>query len=78
MTQDADATAAYISVRASASTNSRFVVETLYDQRRAPTRVSREELARLLESAVTRARSYNSTSLTEVYATGLANQSDAT
>jgi hypothetical protein len=70
VTQDAVATAAYISVRASASTDSRFVVETLYEQRRAPTSVSREELAGLLESAITRALNYNSASLNEVYATG--------
>jgi hypothetical protein len=57
-TPDGTAEVAYITVRATASTDSRFVDEILHDRRRASRGVSIEQLEAWLLSAVQRARGY--------------------
>ena len=68
---DEVATRAVVSVRASASTEERFVAEILYQRSRASSRLSEDELLELLAAAVDRAAGYNGASLTEAYVTGL-------
>jgi hypothetical protein len=60
----------YVTVRASASTDSRYVTETLYDNRRSSLRLWSDQLQSLLLTAVQRARGYNPGSLTESYLRG--------
>lgn len=68
---DADADRAVITVRASASSERRFVVERLYERRRAVSRVDSDQLESWLTSAIERAIGYNAASLRDAYATGV-------
>lgn len=64
------ASTAVVSVRASATSESRYVVETLYERRRGVSRVSSADLTDWLMSAAQRAADYTSASLVSTYSTG--------
>jgi hypothetical protein len=69
---DAATTRVVITARAAAASESRFVTETVFEQRRAISRVSSSDLENWLVAAVQRAQGYTLQSLAQAYATGLA------
>jgi hypothetical protein len=71
-TPDASSRAAIVSVRAGATTDDLFVVETLYEQRRGLARLLEDFMADQLAAAVRRAATYTRTSLALPYQTGSA------
>lgn len=59
-----------ITIRSAASTEDRYVVETLYERRRAVSRLPEDFLVDQLDVALRRATSYTTVNLTERYRTG--------
>lgn len=68
---DAVAESVFISVQSSASSDERFVVESIYDRRRSVRRLEPSQLEGWLFAAIARSRQYTPTSLTSSYETGI-------
>ncbi|HEY8112890.1 MAG TPA: hypothetical protein VII16_08480 [Actinomycetes bacterium] len=69
-TSDDVTTAAVVSVRAGATTNERYVAETLYERRRGLSRLQEGFLADQLAAAVQRSTSYTNANTASEYQTG--------
>ncbi|MBL0749475.1 hypothetical protein [Nocardioides baculatus] len=70
LTPDSATTSAVVSVRAAATTDERFVSETLFESRRSLARLQPDALADQLAAAIQRSRSYTNTNLVSTYVTG--------
>jgi hypothetical protein len=77
-TPDDVTTYAFITIRSAASTNEKWVAETLYERRRTVSNLPDDFLADQLVAAVLRAIAYTLVNLTESYRTGVGSTSDAT
>lgn len=67
---EGDATSAVLTVRSAASSDQRFVVETMYERNRALSRITLGDVETLFVAALTRAAEYSDRSLTMSYDTG--------
>ena len=68
---DSTTTRVVVTATARASSTTRYVSETVFEQRRAISRISQAELQGWLLAGVERARGYNEASLNQAYSTGI-------
>lgn len=68
---DSNANSVILSARSAASTQNRYVLEALTDEKRSIKRIRIEDLVSLLNATINRAIGYTETSLSQAYVTGL-------